>query len=287
MPARGRRGRTGGRALAIAGLLLLATLLTAAALRQLARSTTAQLFGRIVARVPTQDSVVALTFDDGPVAAVLGELLDTLGSRGVRATFFVTGAELARSPGAGRALIAAGHELGNHSYSHPRLVLVSSGTVRREVEATDSLLEAAGQRVPIYFRPPYGYKLVGLPLYLARTERTTVTWDVAPDSDGKAAKTADGIVRHVLERVRPGSIILLHPWYASRATTRQALPTLLDSLLGRGYRLTTVGDLLGQAPTPSAHRQAPPAPTSPRHPGDRDSALGHDSVRVGMLAWSQ
>ena len=230
-----------------AGVIVVTIALVAivAGLRQLARSRTYQLFGELVSRVDTRDSVVALTFDDGPVAGVADTLMAMLGTRGVHATFFVIGQDLTAAPDAGRALVAAGHELGNHTYTHRRMVLVAPSTVRREIEDTDSRIRAAGERGPILFRPPYGYKLFGLPLFLARTDRTSVTWDVEPDSYPAVAATPQGIVSHVLARVRPGSIILLHPWYRSRATSLAAVPLLLDSLHARGYRVTTAGDLIG------------------------------------------
>ena len=229
-------------AVAVIGLFSCAT-----ATRSLARSRTSQLFGTLISRVETRDSVVALSFDDGPVERVTPEILDALRSRGVHATFFVIGADLERAPAAGRSIVENGHELGNHSYSHARLVLVAPSTVRREVVATDSLIRASGFDRPILFRPPYGYKLVTLPLFLSRASRTTVTWDIEPDSYADVAATAEGIVRHVLDRARPGSIILLHPWYSSRATSRHAIPMLVDSLHARGYQVGTVGELLAHA----------------------------------------
>ena len=227
----------------IAGIVAIA--LTLVGLRHLARSRTFQLFGEIVHRVDTRDSVVALSFDDGPIAGVADTLITMLRARGVSATFFVTGNELAAAPATGAALVAAGHELGNHTWSHQRMVLVSRPTIRSEIASTDSVIRAAGERGAILFRPPFGYKLFGLPWYLWRTDRTTVTWDVEPDSYPQVAATPEGIVAHVLERVRPGSIILLHPWYRSRATSLAAVPALVDSLHARGYRVTTVGELLG------------------------------------------
>ena len=225
----------------------LAALTFLTCIRQLARSRTVQLAGRLVAEAHPRDSLVALTFDDGPVAALVDSLVDVLRTHGARATFFVTGRELAESPAAGEKLVAAGQELGNHSYSHRRLVLVSARQVREEIEHTDSLLRAVGQRGPIWFRPPYGYKLVGLPRYLAAHQRTTVMWSVEPDSYAEVAATPEGIVRHVLERVRPGSIILLHPWYSSRRTSRAAIGPLVDSLHAHGYRIVSVGQLLASA----------------------------------------
>jgi peptidoglycan-N-acetylglucosamine deacetylase len=230
----------------IAAAVLLAAAALPVGLWQLARSRSVQLFGDIVARVDTPDSVVALTFDDGPVASLTDSLVALLAQRDVRATFFMIGRELEASPASGRKLAAAGHELANHSYSHRRLVLVGAGMVREEVERTDSLIRAAGARGPIHFRPPYGKKLVALPLHLWRTGRTTIMCDVEPDSYADVAASADGIVAHVLARARPGSIILLHPWYPSRATSLAAVPGVIDGLRARGYRFVTVNELLSR-----------------------------------------
>ena len=212
--------------------------------RQVARARTFQLFGRIVAQVPTRDSLVALTFDDGPAGSVTESLIETLRSHRAQATFFVIGSEVEKAPAAAAALVAAGHELGNHSYSHQRMVLMRPNRIREEIARTDSLIRAAGERGPIYFRPPYGYKLVTLPWVLARTNRVSVMWSVEPDSYPDVAATADGIVKYVLGRVHPGSIVILHVWYPSRATSLAAVAPLIDSLHIRGYEGVTVGRLL-------------------------------------------
>jgi peptidoglycan-N-acetylglucosamine deacetylase len=222
-------------------------LLALAALRSLARARDFQLFGTLVAEAHPRERIVALTLDDGPVGTVVDTLIDVLRAHDAHATFFLTGHELAGAPEAGAKLVAAGHELGNHTDTHRRMILVTPSRVRAEVERTDSLLRAAGQRGPIWFRPPFGYKLVGLPRYLASTGRTTVMWSIEPDSYRDVAATSAGIVRHVLDRVRPGSIIILHPWYASRRTSREAIGPLVDSLHARGYRVETVRTLLGAA----------------------------------------
>lgn len=212
-------------------------------LRALAKSRTYQVFGGLVSRVPMTEKRVALTFDDGPSPALLDSILAVLASRGVHATFFVNGGDLASAPDAGRRLVAAGHELGNHSYSHRRMVLVSPTTVRTEIERTDSLIREAGHEGPIHFRPPYGYKLFALPRYLSRTGRTTVTWDVEPDSYADVSATAEGIVEHTLSRVQPGSIILLHVWYPGRRTSLAAVGPMIDSLQARGYKVGSYREL--------------------------------------------
>lgn len=231
-----------------AGVGIVVCLAGVAGVRQLARARSVQLFGSIVDRVDTAERRVALTFDDGPNEGLADSVAAILKARNVRATFFVTGAELAEAPDAGGRLVAAGHELGNHTYTHSRMVLRSPDFVRSEIERTDSLIRSAGHAGAIYFRPPFGYKLVVLPWYLRRTGRATVMWDVEPDSYPDVARTADGIVRHVLERVRPGSIILLHVWYPSRRTSLAAIGPMIDSLRGRGYEVGPVRDLLTQRP---------------------------------------
>jgi peptidoglycan-N-acetylglucosamine deacetylase len=211
---------------------------------QLGRARTVQLFGALVPRVETADRVVALTFDDGPTEAAADELLDALASRGVRATFFVNGSELARAPGVAARLVRGGHELGNHTYSHARMVLRSPSFIRSEIERTDALIRQAGYRGAIHVRPPYCWKLVGLPWYLSRTGRTTVTWDVEPDSDPATARDTGRIVAAVAHGVRPGSIVLLHVWYGVNASSRAAVPLVIDRLRADGYRVVTVGELL-------------------------------------------
>ena len=212
--------------------------------RAFVRSNSVQLVGEIVSRVETTRPLVALTFDDGPRLDDLDEILESLARRGVRATFFVTGSRLAAQPEAGHRLVAAGHELGNHSWSHERMVFRSARFVRREVEETDALIRSAGHRGEIYFRPPYGHKFVMLPWYLWRTGRTTVTWDIEPESYPDVASRASSIVAHVGARVRPGSIILLHPWYRARRTSRSAVPDLIDAVEKRGFRFVTLSELL-------------------------------------------
>jgi peptidoglycan/xylan/chitin deacetylase (PgdA/CDA1 family) len=238
----------------VASTIAVAALIAAA--RTLARSRTFQLFTTPISRVATADSVVALTFDDGPVPNRVDSLLAVLRSRDVRATFFLIGGSVADAPSVARTLIDSGQEIGNHTYTHRHMVLRTVATYRAEIARTDSLLRAAGARDPIWFRPPYGYKLVGLPYALWRMGRTTVTWDIEPESYPRETGTPEGLVRHVLDRVRPGSIILLHPWYASGANTRAALPLLIDSLRARGYRICPVGRLIAG----TCHRPKFPSP---------------------------
>ncbi len=203
-----------------------------------------QLFGEIIPRVETSERVVALTFDDGPTPAPTHELLSILGQEQVKATFFVIGAELEQHPELGKLIVSEGHELGNHSYSHERMVLKSPSFIRDEIERTDRLIHETGQEGSILFRPPYGKKLVLLPYYLSRQNRKTIMWDIEPDSYPEIAGESNRIVEYVLERTRPGSIILLHTMYGGREPSLQAVKGIIEGLKKQGYEFKKVSELL-------------------------------------------
>ena len=242
----GRPRARWARVLRVAAVGALCMLTTAYVCFRISRTRRVQLIGRIVTHVETRDSIVALTFDDGPTAQHADSILAVLRRERARATFYVIGADLQRNPEMGRKIVAEGHALGNHTWSHERMIGRSLATVRREVEDTDRQIRLAGERGPIHFRAPYSHKFVLLPWYLHRTGRINVSWNVEPDGPAEIAATPEGIVRHVLDEARPGSIILLHPWYASRETSRQALPGIIRGLHARGYELVTVPELLAR-----------------------------------------
>ena len=215
-----------------------------AILWRVSRSTTFQFFGEIVPRVHTSQKVVALTFDDGPTADVTPQLLATLEQEGIHATFFVIGAELEKNLDEGKRIVAGGHELGNHSYNHDRMILVTPSFVRQEIERTDQLIRAAGYQGDIHFRPPFGKKLFTLPYYLSKTNRKSITWDVDPDSYPEIAADSDRIVEFVLSKTQPGSIILLHVMYPNRRESLKAVKRIVEKLKEQGYSFKTVSELL-------------------------------------------
>ncbi len=219
----------------------------AMALWRISKSGTFQFFGVIVPRVSTSEKAVALTFDDGPTANATDEILRVLAQMKVKATFFLIGSELERNMDEGRKIAAAGHELGNHSYSHIRMILVTPSFVRQEIEKTDRLIREVGYSREICFRPPFGKKLLALPYYLSRTGRKTIMWDVAPDSNPEIAGDSDRIVEEVRLRVRPGSIILLHAMYPRREQSLKAIGGIIASLGREGYHFVTISELLVSA----------------------------------------
>ncbi|WP_040739538.1 polysaccharide deacetylase family protein [Nocardia tenerifensis] len=200
-----------------------------------------QLAGRLVNRVDTDDKVVALTLDDGPTERA-PEVLKMLAEQQIPATFYLVGGDLAAHPEYGRAIAEAGHEIGNHTYHHRRMVFTSGDTVRDEIERTDAEIAKTGYRGPITFRPPYGKKLWSLPKYLSDHDRTTVTWDVEPDA-GEGA-TADSIAAQAVREARSGSIILLHVMHRWAEPALAAIPRIVAGLRAEGYRFVTVSELM-------------------------------------------
>ncbi|MET9634798.1 polysaccharide deacetylase family protein, partial [Lentzea sp. NPDC006480] len=195
----------------ITAVSLVVVLAAAATLWNVSSSRTFQFFGELVNRVETNEKVVALTFDDGPDPAGAQQVLDTLREEQAKATFFLMGRDLASHPELGRKIAEAGHEIGNHTYNHERMVGVTPSTVTKEIEDTDRQIRQTGYQGEIHFRPPNGKKLFALPHYLSEHHRKTIMWDVEPDSEG--TPSAPQIETDVLNQTKPGSIILLHPMY--------------------------------------------------------------------------
>lgn len=207
------------------------------------KSRTFQFYGNIISHVETDQKVVALTFDDGPTENAAA-ILEILADLDVKATFFVTGSELEKYPEQGKMLAEAGHELGNHSFSHTRMAFKSPSFIREEVNRTNELIQATGYTGPIHFRPPYGKKFFFLPRHLKSLDMQTIMWSVEPESFPEVAASAGAITNHVLENVEPGSIILLHVMYDSRQESVKAIADIVNQLRAQGYEFLTISELL-------------------------------------------
>lgn len=223
----------------VAGAGLLILLMGALALYEISRARCFTFTGRAVCRVETAAPMVALTFDDGPTQLGVDAILPELARHDAHATFFLIGGEAVRRPDLVRAIAAAGHEIGNHSFSHVRMVGRTGSFYDREIERTQATLRSAGVEA-VLFRPPYGKKLVGLPLAVERHHLTMVLWDVEDPASRDAGAFADQVVREA----RPGSIILVHAMYGSNGVARAALPAILDGLGKRRLKVVTVSELL-------------------------------------------
>jgi peptidoglycan/xylan/chitin deacetylase (PgdA/CDA1 family) len=232
------RNRSIGYKLAIVAACLLAVAAIAFAINRVSKARCFTLTGNAICRVQTNAPLVALTFDDGPTEQGLDAVLPLLRRYHAKGTFFMIG-KLA-DPSLVRRVVAEGHEVGNHSYHHKRMIFRPAAYYDSEISRTDAVLEGGGAPHPTLFRPPFGKKLFGLPLAVERSGKRMIMWDAGdpPDRDPRA------YAAKVLADVRPGSIVLMHPMYQRNATERAALPLILAELTRRGYRLVTVSDLL-------------------------------------------
>lgn len=186
---------------------------------------------------------VALTFDDGPLAPYTGQILDVLVRHGVPATFFCVGMNAETCITELSRMRRDGHTIGNHTWSHPFLPELSRPQLAEQIDRTGRAIAAAsGGSLPTLFRPPHGSRTPEVVEWLADLVGMTVLWDVAPDD--WAMPGADTIAELVLEQARPGSIILLHDGGGDRSQTVAALTTIVEGLLERGYRFTSVEDLV-------------------------------------------
>jgi peptidoglycan/xylan/chitin deacetylase (PgdA/CDA1 family) len=202
-------------------------------------------FGSLVAHGPRDQRFVALTFDDGPNPPYTEAISEILAAHGTTATFFLVGKALDASPDTARDLIQAGNLLGNHSYHHDAFRWLDP----RYPELADT--QAAFKRdlgvCPAFFRPPHGTHTPLMSRAAAEDGVTVVTWDVSA-ADWATADPAL-VAKRVLDRISPGSIILLHDGIdgnigANRTVILQALPTILDGLKARGLEPVTLDKLL-------------------------------------------
>jgi len=227
--------------------ILLILIIVAGVLFKISKSRTFQFWGGLTNRVNTSEKVVALTFDDAPNPQV-NEVLSVLKEKNVKATFYEIGENIEKYPQEAKAIVEAGNEVGNHSYSHQRFLLKSVAFAEKEVQETNELIRSTGYLGEITFRPPNGKKLFSLPWYLHKNNIKTITWDVEPDTFAKNLKEGDEktefLVKNTLENTKPGSIILLHPLCASCASDREALGRIIDELQAKGYKFVTVSELL-------------------------------------------
>lgn len=204
-----------------------------------------QLLGKTYWHGRTDTNEVALTFDDGP-SEETEALLDVLGKLEVKATFFAVGRQVERFPATARRIVARGHEIANHSYSHPVFLFRSARETRRQLARTQDVISQVTGVRPQLARPPCG---VRTPAYFAATRQfglRTVQWTVA-GFDWKP-RIAAQIVDAVLRDAHPGSIILLHDGDSTgkrdRRATVDALPMIIEGLRARGLRVAPLAHLL-------------------------------------------
>lgn len=184
---------------------------------------------------------VALTFDDGPHPTHTPKLLNTLKRYNVKATFYVTGTNAARYPHLVRRMVAEGHEVGNHTYTHPNLTTLSDAQVRSQIDRSITAISSATGVKPRTFRPPYGALTTRQRLWINSTYGYPIVfWSVDP-KDWKD-RNASTVTSRLVAGVKNGSILLLHDIHA---TSVAAVPQTINRILAKGHKFVTVSQLLG------------------------------------------
>lgn len=180
--------------------------------------------------------LVALTFDDGPGKYTQG-VLDALAAKNVPATFFVLGGNAAGNKDVIARMRAGGHEVENHTWSHPVLTGLSAEAIQREIQRTSAVIGGSH-----FLRPPYGDYNATVAAAAAAVGHRLVLWTV--DTLDWKTRNADAILAKVKEGTKAGAIILMHDGGADRSQTVAAIPRVVDWLFANGYALTTVSKLL-------------------------------------------
>jgi len=223
-------------------------------------------------RVP--GNAIALTFDDGPHAKNTPRLLDMLKERNIKVTFFLIGKNAAAYPDIVKRIVAEGHELGNHTWTHPILSHLSTAKVTEELQKTqDAIVKACGVE-PKFYRPPYGAITLSQKKWIwEKFHYTTILWDV-DTLDWKAPKLASKVHDTILRDTHSGSMILCHDIHE---TTIDAMPSTLDELKAKGFTFLTVSQMIALeaenppkpvTPVVASPGATPPAPsTTPIPPG--------------------
>jgi cellulose synthase/poly-beta-1,6-N-acetylglucosamine synthase-like glycosyltransferase/peptidoglycan/xylan/chitin deacetylase (PgdA/CDA1 family)/spore germination protein YaaH len=210
----------------------------------------------VVRRTGFRPGLVALTFDDGPDSDWTPKILDVLKRKGVPATFFVVGENALSHPQLLNRIVAEGHELGNHSYTHPNIATLSPRGVSLELNATERLVEAYTGRGMRLFRAPYfgdaePTTADELGPALAAQQRGYLNVGLHVDTEDWQRPGAQAIVDNAVREVeagnadRSGNIVLLHDGGGNRAETLAALPVIIDALRAKGYRFVHTADLAG------------------------------------------
>ena len=209
---------------------------------------------------------IAMTFDDGPSAETTPRLLDILKQRNLKVTFFEIGQNAERNPAIVKRILAEGHEIGNHSWTHPQLSKLSDERVTEEITKTqDAIKNASGSGyTPTLLRPPYGAITARQKEWIEKQfGLSIIMWSVDPFDWKRPGESV--IEQRILAGARPGAIILSHDIHKQ---TVDAMPATLDALIAKGFKFVTVSQLIAMntpkssvtpSPRPSASPHASPA----------------------------
>ncbi len=209
-------------------------------------------FGKNIVHLNTDKRIVALTYDDGPSPPYTDQLLDVLAKHNVKATFFMIGNRIEKHPETVNRVIAEGHQIGNHTYSHPVLGFLPPFSVRRQIERTDDLLQRHGIAKDSVFRAPMLTRFLPVAYVLAKQDRVHISgdvwsWDWTTQNPDKITET---VLRKTLSSTGTGagSIIVMHDGKAenknaNRSGTIEATDRIITALKQDGYQFVRLSDV--------------------------------------------
>lgn len=203
-------------------------------------------YNTLIHHVPTSRKAVAITFDDGPNPIYTPQVMEIFRKAQGKATFFMIGSQMELHPEVVRAAYAEGHEIGNHSFTHPFMTKLQQIEAKDELVRTEVLIERLTGAKPVVFRPPY-------------FDQNEIVGSISEDmkyhmigalNSGTNDWEMPG-VEHILEttrsEIKPGSILIFHDGFDDRSQTIGALSILVPELITDGYELVTVSDLISSA----------------------------------------
>ena len=205
--------------------------------------------GEVIWEVPMAFKKVAITFDDGPHPLYTPQILQILKSYNAKATFFLTGERIERFPDLVKREVKEGHEIGNHSFSHPNFGSLSLRDIEKEISTTEELLlQFQPSTQPKLFRPPGGDLSIPVLGLMKEMDLMPILWSWHQDPRDWAGRSSEAISAHVLDNIHNGDIILLHDSGGNREETVKALETILSALTEKGYQFVTVQELMETDP---------------------------------------
>jgi peptidoglycan-N-acetylglucosamine deacetylase len=222
-------------------------------------SPTSQLYGRTFIGLPRGSRLLALTYDDGPNDPYTWRVMELLERHGVKATFFLIGQFVQQKPEIARALVAAGHVIGSHTWGHPNLIFCSTSEVHRQLEqAQKAIFDAMGIETKL-FRPPFGGRRPATLRAIRAFGLLPIMWNVT--CYDWRAKSAEKIVAHAQRQIRGGDVILLHDggyrrMGADRSRTVAASEQILNRYQAEGYEFVTIPQMLEKAVYATPSREA-------------------------------
>ena len=190
------------------------------------------------------EKCIAITFDDGPHPQYTMQILDILDKYDAKATFFVIGENAEQYRDIVKEEYDRGHEIGNHTYTHPDLKKISASQFLDEIQKTRDIIEDITGEPPVLFRPPGGYLSNSIVSELEQMDGIAVLWSWRQDTRDWACPSVNCIVSSVLKNLKDGDIILFHDYNVNKSPTPEALEKILSELSDKGYKFVTVSELM-------------------------------------------